>query len=320
MCETKLVKLGQYKGLSMKTQPITVTEAEIDNQIGQILAQNTNEREANDRPVQMGDTISLNFAGFCDGVQFDGGTAQNYKLVIGSHSFIDNFEEQLVGVEVGQEVEVFVTFPEHYGALELAGKPAKFICTVNTITEKVVPELTDGFCRKKAGCESIGEFREKVRAQLLDQKKEQMTQARIETLLARIIEDSEIIVPEGALKAHVNRRVNEFASQLMQQGMQLEQYCQMTGMSVEDMAAQILPYAELEIKRQIVMEEIAAAEGLSVPDDELEYQLGQFAAQYGMDPKELKKQLGAAELKNLKEEILLNKALEIVLNSVVGEA
>ena len=319
MSDNKKVTLGQYKGLKIVTLAATANEMEIDSFIQQVMEQATTTQVILDRPVENGDVISLNFAGFCDGVQFEGGTAEDYELEIGSGSFIDGFEEQLVGAEIGKEINVNVTFPENYGAPNLAGKPAVFVCKVNAIRETIVPELNDEFCRENLTCNTVAELRELAEKQIIEQKMKSAVDKQVQILLRIIVDDSECDIPEAPVQDEIDNQINAFANTLMQQGMSFDQYCKMTGMDREKLEAQLRPVALRQVKTQVVLNAIAEAEGITITNEDILAHLNNFASQYGMDAQELMNSLGTVELENLKKDMLLNKAIDVIVENSVTE-
>ena len=271
------VVLGQYKGIEVTKAAIEVSEEEIDAEIKKEQDKNASYVEVADRAVKDGDRIKLDFEGFVDGEAFDGGKGENYDLTIGSGSFIPGFEEQLVGAMPGEEMEVNVTFPENYGAENLAGKAAVFKCTVKAITEKQLPELNDEYADEYTEFDTMEEYREDVKRNLIVKKEERAKTEQEDEAVEKIIASSQIEIPAPMLETQESNMVDEFAQQLQYQGMSLDQYYQYAGSSREKMMEALAPQAEKRIRTRLVLEEIAKEENITATEEEYEAELKKMA-------------------------------------------
>lgn len=306
------VKLGEYKGVEVDRLDTEVTEADIEEQI---------ERERNNqarivtvegRAVQEGDTAVIDFEGFIDGETFEGGKGENYSLEIGSHSFIEGFEEQLIGKNTGEECEVEVTFPEDYHAEELAGKPAVFKCRIHEVKEKQLPELDEEFA-DDAGFDSVEEYKEDVKKRLAEKKEKESKEKKEDAVIDVIIEKSEMDIPEPMIETQQRQLIDEFAQQLSMQGLSLEQYFMFTGMNRDMMMEQTKPRAEKKIKARLVLDAVADAEKLEVTEEEYEDELKDMAENYRMEIDKLKDILAEADVKMIKKDLRIKKAIDFVV-------
>ena len=241
---------------------------------------------------------TIDFEGFVDGVAFEGGKGENYPLTIGSHSFIDNFEEQIIGMNIGDEKEINVTFPEEYHAEELKGKPAMFKVKVNEIKEKVLPELDDDFAQDVSDFDTLAEYKE-------------------DEAIAKIIESSKMDIPEAMVNTQVNRMLEDFAQRLQMQGLSVEQYFQYTGVTAEKIIEDMKPEAVKRIQSRLVLEAVVKAEGLTASEEEFQDELNKMAEQYKMEIEKVKEFMGEYEEKQIKEDIAIQKAVDVIVNSVV---
>ena len=267
------VKLGKYKGVTVDKVSTEVTDEEVDAEVGRERENNARNVEVTDRPVKDGDITTIDFEGFVDGVPFEGGKGENYPLTIGSGTFIPGFEEQLIGAEIGREVEVNVTFPEDYQAEELKGKAAVFKCTVKEIKEKELPELDDEFASEVSEFETLAEYKADVRGKLEEKKAKEAKDAREAAVIDAIVKDSDMEIPEPMLETQQRQMVDEFAQRIQMQGLSMEQYMQFTGASYDQLTEQVKPQAEKRIQSRLVLEAIAKAENITATDEEFEEEL-----------------------------------------------
>jgi len=309
------VKLGKYKGVEVDKVDTKVTAAEVNAEIDAERGRNARTVEVTDRAVKSGDMISLNFEGFVDGEAFQGGRGEDYPLTIGSGAFIPGFEDQLVGAEIGKEVEVNVTFPEEYQAPELAGKAAVFKCTVNSIQEKELPELDDEYASDHSEFETVKEYKADVKKKLEEKKEAEAKAQKEEAALKAVIEDSEMELPEAMVETQQRQIVNEFAQRLQYQGLALDQYLQYSGSSVEKMLEQVKPQAEDRIKSRLVLEAIVAAEKIEVSDEEVNAELQKMADQYKMELDKVKEIVGEKEQKQMRDDLAVQKAAEFLVEN-----
>lgn len=306
------VKLGKYKGLKIDKIDAQVTEEEIDAEINQERENNARNITVEDRPVKDGDMTTLDFEGFVDGVPFDGGKGENYPLMIGSGAFIPGFEEQLVGAEIGKEVEVNVTFPEDYQAAELKGKAAVFKCTVKEIRERELPELDDEFASEVSEFETLAEYREDVKKNLTEKKEKDAKDAREDAAIKAAVEVAEMEIPDAMLETQQRQMVDEFAQRITMQGLSMEQYFQFTGTNYQKMVEQVKPQALERIKSRLVLEAIAAAEKIEATEEEYEKELETMAEVYQMEVSKVKELMGEREKKNIMQDLAVRKAAEFV--------
>ena len=306
------VKLGKYKGLKIDKIDTQVTEEEIDAQLNKERENNARNITVEDRPVKDGDMTTLDFEGFVDGVPFEGGKGENYPLTIGSGAFIPGFEEQLVGAEIGKEVEVNVTFPEDYQAAELKGKAAVFKCTVKEIREKELPELDDEFASEVSEFETLAEYREDVKKNLAEKKEKDAKNAREDAAIKAAVEVAEMEIPDAMLETQQRQMVDEFAQRITMQGLSMEQYFQFTGTNYQKMVEQVKPQALERIKSRLVLEAIAAAEKIEATEEDYEKELETMAEVYQMEVSKVKELMGEREKKNIMQDLAVRKAAEFV--------
>lgn len=309
------VKLGKYKGVKVESAEVTVTDEEVDAKIEKERENNARTIEVTDRPVKDGDMIVLDFEGFVDGVAFDGGKGENYPLTIGSGAFIPGFEEQLVGAEIGKEVEVNVTFPENYQAEELKGKAAVFKCTIKEIREKELPALDDEFASEVSEFDTLEEYRKDVRETLFIEKEKAAREAKEAAVIDAIIADSDMDIPEAMVTTQQKQMIDEFAQRIQMQGLTMEQYLQFTGASLDKMMEQVKPQAETRIKSRLVLEAVAAKEGIEATEEDYEEEIKTMAEVYQMEPDKIKEMLPEKSVKGIKEDIAVKKAAEFVVNN-----
>ncbi len=308
------VSLGKYKGVSVtKPESTEVTDEDVEKELKRQQDANAKIVDVTDRPVADGDMIKLDFAGSVDGEAFDGGTAENYDLTVGSHSFIPGFEEQLVGLGVGEEKDVEVTFPEDYHQKDLAGKPAVFHCKVNGIKTKVLPELNDEFADEVSEFTTLEEYKADLRSNLQSAKDKDLRNAKQGEAVAAAVEDSKIDIPEAMLRTQEENLANEFAQNLRYQGMQLETYLQYTGQTREQFLEQLKPQAEQRIRNSLVLEAVAAAENIEADEEDLEKEFQKMADQYRTPLENVKKLFEDESMKDdLKKDICIRKAADLI--------
>lgn len=314
------VGLGKYKGIKVSKQDTEVTDADIDAEIKSELEKNARIVEVNDRAVKNEDQITLDFDGYVDGEAFQGGKGTDYPLTIGSGSFIPGFEDQLVGVEVGKEVDVNVTFPEDYHEKSLAGKAATFKCTVKSIKEKQLPELNDEFASNVSEFETLAEYKDSVKKKIEDRKNAEARAKKEDEAVKALIDDSEMELPEAMVETQQRQIVNDFAQRMQYQGITMEQYLQYTGSTAEKMLEQVRPQAEERIKSRLVLEEVAKAENIEASDEEVEAELKKMAEQYRMEVDKVKEILGEGQLKTLREDLAVQKAADFIVENAKESA
>ena len=311
------VGLGKYKGVEVEKADITVTDEEVDAELAKEQEKNATYKEITDRAVADGDKVNLNFEGFVDGVAFEGGKGEDYPLTIGSSSFIPGFEEQLVGAEIGKEIDVNVTFPEEYQSADLAGKPAVFKCTVLKITEKVLPELNDEFADDVSEFSTLEEYKADIRKNLEVKKEEKAKTEKENKVIDAIIADSEIEIPEPMLRAQQEQIVDEFAQRLQSQGLSIDQYFAYMGSTREKMVEESKDQADKRIRTRLVLEEIVKAENIVATEEDFDTELGKLAEAYGTDIDTVKKIFEGKEKDRMMEDIAVQKAVSFVADNAV---
>ncbi|MEE1227743.1 MAG: trigger factor [Lachnospiraceae bacterium] len=315
------VTLGDYKGLEAEKAVVEVTDDEVEAELKKAQEKNAREVTIEDRPVQNGDIITLNYAGTIDGVPFDGGTADNQSLEIGSHSFIDTFEDQLVGLSIGDEKDVEVTFPENYSAKELAGKPAVFHAKVLGIKEKQLPELDDDFVQDTTEFDTLDEYKADIKKNLTNDKEEKAKVDLENKLVELAVENAEMDIPQAMIDTEVDQMVQEFQQQIMYSGLSFDQYLQYTGQDREALEERMQPDAEKRIKNSLVLDAIAKAESIEAADEDLEEEFKKMGEQYQMDADQVKSMLPEEEKDNMKDNVRIQKAVDfLVANAKVTEA
>lgn len=307
------VKLGKYKGIKVDKVAVEVTEEEVNEAIETERKNSARTVSVDDRPIKDGDTTVIDFEGFVDGVAFEGGKGENYPLTIGSHSFIDTFEEQLIGKSINEEVEVNVTFPEDYHAEELKGKPALFKVTVKEIKENQLPDLDDEFAEEVSAYDTFAEYKESVKKNLEEKKEADAKSAKEEAVVDAIIEDAEMDIPEAMIATQQRQMVDEFAQRLAMQGLSMEQYSQFTGMTAAAMMEQVKPQAEKRIKARLVLEAVVEAEKIEVSDAEYEEELAKMAEAYKMEVEQIKEIMDDERAVEMKKDMAIQKAVEFVV-------
>ena len=314
------VILGKYMGVTVTKIDTSVTEDEVEAELEN--QRNTNARTVTvtDRPVKEGDTAVIDFEGFVDGVAFDGGKAENHSLEIGSHSFIDTFEEQLVGKNAGDEVEVNVTFPEQYQAADLAGKPAVFKVKINEIKAKELPELNDEFAQDVAGVDTLAEYKEELKKNLTEKKENEAKKTKEDEAIQKIIDKSKMDLPEAMIDTQCETMVNEFAQRIAQSGLSMDQYLQFSGMTVDQLKEQVRPEAETRIKSSLVLEQIAKEENIEVSDEDIDAEIEKMAKAYGMEADKLKEYMGDSEKESMKRDLAITKAVDLIMENVKERA
>ena len=311
------VGLGKYKGVEVEKPEISVSDEEVEAELKKEQEKNATYNDVTDRAVADGDRVNLNFEGFVDGVAFEGGKGEDYPLTIGSGSFIPGFEEQLIGAEIGKEMDVNVTFPENYQSADLAGKPAVFKCTILKITEKVLPELNDEFADDVSEFSTLDEYKADIRKNLEVRKEEQARTEKENKVIDAIIADSDITIPEPMLKAQQEQIVDEFAQRLQSQGLNIDQYFSYMGGSREKMMDEVKDQADKRIRTRLVLEEIVKAENIVATEEDFEVELGKLAEAYGTDLETIKKIFEGREKDRMMEDIAVQKAVSFVADNAV---
>ncbi len=314
------VELGEYKGVTVTKVDVDVTDEEVDVEINKELEKNGRTVTV-DRAIEEGDVAHIDFVGYMDGEPFENGSGEDFDLEIGSHSFVNTFEEQLIGAKAGDDVEVNVTFPKQYQAKDLAGKEAKFEVKVKEVKTTELPELDDEFVQDvDEECETVADYKKKVKERLAKNKDTEATRAKEDEAVAKIVDDSKMDIPDAMVEAQTHQMMQEFSQQLAMQGMSFEQYMQFTGMTTEKFMEQAKPEALKRIGTSLVLEKIAEVEKIEATDEDVEEKMKEMAEQYGMELDEFKKMVPDTETENIKRDIQVGKAVDLIMDNVKEKA
>ena len=311
------VELGEYKGVEVTKADAEVTDADVEEELKKVQDQNSRTVSVEDRAVKDGDMTVIDFEGFIDGEAFEGGKGENYPLTIGSHSFIDTFEEQMIGMNIGEEKELNVTFPEDYHAENLKGKPATFKVTVKEIKEKQLPELDDDFAQDVSDFDTLAEYKDDLKKKIAERKESEAKAKKESEAIEKVVEAAKMDIPQAMIDTQVNRMLEDFAMRLQQQGLSVEQYFQYTGMTADKIMEEMKPEAVKRIKNSLVLEAVAKAENIEVSEEEFEAELQKMADMYKMEIEKIKEFMQDAEAKQMKDDIAIQKALELIVSSAV---
>ena len=311
------VELGEYKGVEVTKADAEVTDADVEEELKKVQDQNSRTVSVEDRAVKDGDMTVIDFEGFIDGEAFDGGKGENYPLTIGSHSFIDTFEEQMIGMNIGEEKELNVTFPEDYHAENLKGKPATFKVTVKEIKEKQLPELDDDFAQDVSDFDTLAEYKDDLKKKIAERKESEAKAKKESEAIEKVVEAAKMDIPQAMIDTQVNRMLEDFAMRLQQQGLSVEQYFQYTGMTADKTMEEMKPEAVKRIKNSLVLEAVAKAENIEVSEEEFEAELQKMADMYKMEIEKIKEFMQDAEAKQMKDDIAIQKAVELIVSSAV---
>ncbi|MDO5387640.1 MAG: trigger factor [Clostridia bacterium] len=309
------VKLGEYKGLTFTKKDPNPTDEDIDAELKKEQEKAARIVDVTDRAVQEGDIANIDFKGYIDDEAFEGGEGKDFDLEIGSHTFIDNFEDQLIGAEIGQDVVVNVTFPENYGKAELENKPAKFEVKVNGIKHKELPELTDEFIQDTTECENIKDYRNEICGNLLAENIKRIKAEKEEELINKLVDVCEMDVPQAMIDSDVEMKIQEYAYQLQQQGIGLDMYLQYMGQTMDSMKEAYKPMSEKHVKARLALEAVAKAENIEVTEEDIKGEAEKVANAYGMEVEQIMK---SEDFTNtVKADILRQKALTVVEEAAV---
>ena len=311
------VKLGEYKGLKYTKMDEEPTDEEIDAELKKEQEKNARIVTVTDRPVQNGDIATIDFKGFMDGEAFEGGEGKDFDLEIGSHSFIDTFEDQLVGKNVGDDVEVNVTFPENYGQASLAGKPAKFEVEIKDIKVKELPELNDEFVQDTTEFENLNEYKNEIAGKLIVAKKQQAKNKMEEDLVTALVEGCEMDVPQVMIDNDIDMKIEDFSRNIQSQGLSLDVYLQYMGQTVESRREAYRPMSEKQVKARLALEAVANAENFTVEEADLEAEVEKIAKAYGMEKDVLKSALRPEDTENITKDIKVQKAVQFIKDNAV---
>lgn len=311
------VTLGDYKGVEVPKSEIAVTDEEVDAEVKKEQDKNARTVAVEDRAAANGDITTIDFEGFVDGVAFDGGKGTDYALTLGSGTFIPGFEDQLVGANTGDHVEVKVTFPEEYQAKELAGKEAVFQCDVKKIETKEVPELDDEFAKDVSEFDTLAEYKEDVKKKLTEKKEKEARTAKENAAVDKAIENAQMDIPELMTKTECRQMMDDFSRRMQQQGLSMEQYFQFTGQSMDKMMEDMKPQALKRIQTRLVLEKIAEVENIQPTEDEVNEEISKMAEMYKMEADKLKDLIGENEMEQMKKDMAVQKAVTVIADAAV---
>ena len=307
------VTLGKYKGIELKKVEYNVEEKDIDHEIGHMQERNARLVNVEDRPVEKNDTTVIDFEGFVDGVAFEGGKAENHELVIGSNTFIPGFEDQIIGMKIGEEKDINVTFPEEYFSKDLAGKAAVFKVKLHEIKKKELPEVDDEFAKDVSEFDTIKELKDSIKEKLEEENKNKAKYETEEEAIKTVCDNTEIDIPSGMVETETDNMIKDIEQRLMYQGLNFAQYLQMMGKTEEDMRNEMKEQAERQVKTKLVLEAIVVAEKIEATDEEIKAKLEEMATMYGKDVKELESN---ASLKAyVAESVKTEKAISFIVDN-----
>lgn len=314
------VELGKYKGVTVTKIDVEVTDDEVNEEINRELEKNGRTVSV-ERAIENGDVAKIDFEGSMNGEKFEGGTGEDFDLEIGSHSFVDTFEEQLIGSKAGDEVEVKVTFPEEYQAKDLAGKEATFKVNIKEVKTTELPELDDEFVQDVDDeCDTVDDYKKKVKENILSRKETEATRAKEDEAVAKVVDDSKMDIPDAMVDQQVQQMMQEFAQSMAQQGLTLDQYMQFTGMTKEKFEEQMKPEAIKRIQTSLVLEKIADVEKFEIKEEDIDKKLEEMASMYGMKLEEIKDVIPDTEKENIKKDVAIGKAVDLIMENAKEKA
>ena len=311
------VTLGDYKGIEVEKKTVKVMAADVNAEIDKVREQNSRMITVETRGIKKDDTAVIDFEGFVDGEPFQGGKGEDYSLVIGSHSFIDTFEDQLVGKKAGEEVDVNVTFPEEYHEASLKGKPALFKVTVKEIKKKELPKLDDEFASEVSEFETLKEYKASVKKNLTERRKEEAKREKENEVVEKVVENITVELPEPMIDEQTQQMIQEFAGRLSSQGLSFDQYMQMTGMTADALMGQMKPEAEKRIRTRLALEAIVDAEKIKATAKDIDKEIENMANMYQMEVDKIKEMIGDAEKEQIGKDLAVQKAVDFVVKNAV---
>ena len=311
------VTLGDYKGVEVEKSVIEVSEEEVEKEVDKERENNSRMIDVDDRAVEKGDIIKLDFEGFVDGEAFQGGKAEDYSLTIGSGSFIPGFEDQLIGAKIGEEKEVNVTFPEEYHEASLKGKPAVFKCTVKEIKVKELPAADDEFAKDVSEFDTLAEYKDDIRSKLVEKKEAQAKREKQNKAVDKAVANAQMEIPDAMVTEQVRRMADDFAKRLQSQGLTVEQYMQFTGMTADKLLEQMRPEALKRIQNSLVLEAVAKAENIEIGDDKVKEEIEKMATAYKMEFDKVNELIGEGEGEQMKADLAIQAAVELIADAAV---
>ena len=309
------VTLGEYKGVEVEKSDVEVTDEDINKEVDKERENNSRTIDVDDRAVESGDIIKLDFDGSVDGVPFAGGKAENYTLTIGSGSFIPGFEDQLIGTKIGEDKDVTVTFPEDYHEKSLAGKEAVFKCKVNAITVKELPDADDEFASEVSEFETLAEYKEDIKKKLTEKKEKEARAKKEAQAVEKAVENATMEIPDAMIDTQVQSMMEDFARRTQSQGLSMEQYFQFTGMDAKKMHDQMKPEALKRIQNSLVLEAVAKAENIEISDEKVDEEIAKMAEAYKMEVEKLKGIIGDSERDQMKKDLAVQAAADLIADA-----
>lgn len=310
------VKLGKYMGVTVTKVDTAATEEEIEKEIDSEREKNARNITVEGRAVENGDTAVIDYEGFVDGEAFEGGKGENHSLVIGSGSFIPGFEDQLIGKNAGDDVEVNVTFPEEYHAKDLAGKAAVFKVKINEIKTKEIPKLDEEFVQDVSEFDTVDEYKNSIKEKIEERKANSAKAAQTDEAIKKIVDKSEMDIPEAMIDTQCEDMINQFAQQMAQQGLSMQQYLQFTGMTMDKMKEQVRDEALARIESSLVLEQIAKEENIEITDEDVDAEIEKMAELYKMEADQLKGYMGESEKEAMKKDLAEQRAVDLIMENV----
>lgn len=307
------VTLGEYKGVEVKKAEAVVTDEDVENKLTAARKKNGRLIDVEDGAIEDGDNTIIDFTGYIDDKTFDGGAGTDYPLVIGSHSFIEGFEDQLIGKKKGETCDVNVTFPAEYHADELAGKPAKFVVTIKEVKRNELPELNDEFASEVSDFDTLDEYKADIRKKLQEKKEQDAKVENENNVIEKVIENAQMELPQPMVDTQAREMVENYARRLQSQGLNINDYMKYTGMTPEKLMEQMRPEAEKRIKTRLVLEKVVEVENVEVSDEKLDEQINEIAASYKLEGAKLKEMMGEREKEQIREDLKVQAAIDLLV-------
>ena len=307
------VTLGEYKGVEVKKAEAVVTDEDVENELTAARKKNGRLIDVEDGAIEDGDNTIIDFTGYIDDKTFDGGAGTDYTLVIGSHSFIEGFEDQLIGKKKGETCDVNVTFPAEYHADELAGKPAKFVVTIKEVKRNELPELNDEFASEVSDFDTLDEYKADIRKKLQEKKEQDAKVENENNVIEKVVENAQMELPQPMVDTQAREMVENYARRLQSQGLNINDYMKYTGMTPEKLMEQMRPEAEKRIKTRLVLEKVVEVENVEVSDEKLDEQINEIAASYKLEGAKLKEMMGEREKEQIREDLKVQAAIDLLV-------
>ena len=307
------VTQGEYKGVEVKKAEAVVTDEDVENELTAARKKNGRLIDVEDGAIEDGDNTIIDFTGYIDDKTFDGGAGTDYPLVIGSHSFIEGFEDQLIGKKKGETCDVNVTFPAEYHADELAGKPAKFVVTIKEVKRNELPELNDEFASEVSDFDTLDEYKADIRKKLQEKKEQDAKVENENNVIEKVVENAQMELPQPMVDTQAREMVENYARRLQSQGLNINDYMKYTGMTPEKLMEQMRPEAEKRIKTRLVLEKVVEVENVEVSDEKLDEQINEIAASYKLEGAKLKEMMGEREKEQIREDLKVQAAIDLLV-------